>query len=282
MGRREDGYHRLSMLNTTIALFDEISIERRGQGVVFQSEGSSIGNLGSDEDNLIFRAAKLFLEKYDTGNCGVSICLKKNIPIGAGLGGGSSDAAATLIAMSQIFEKEIQGRANTTELKKIGAGLGSDIPYFIEGGLCIVTGVGDCIEKLPTSPLSNKPFLLVTPNEHSSTIAVYKDFAATIPTKDLLPDPLLPIEPERVNFMPTYESILNLISNDLSISVFRRTPICKDLLTIMRKFDDCVCGLTGSGSALFCIPKQEFDVSALNNVKSALPETVTSNILDFY
>ena len=105
---------------------------------------------------------------------------------------------------------------------------------------------------------------------------MYKDFAALVPTVDLQHDPDLE------DFNPSYASTLSLIGNDLSISVFQRTKICGELIKIMSSFEDSVCGLTGSGSALFCIPRQEFDVLALNKVKSALPKSVTSQILDFY
>ena len=160
LGRREDGFHEIDTLMTPISLCDEINIERIDgeKGIKFHCDDPSVP---TSDDNLAVRVAKTFFEGTKLKG-GVSIELKKRIPHGAGLGGGSSDAATTLLALNQLFD------ANLTrdELAKLGSTIGSDVPFFVFESAAICRGSGELVtpvqlpEKL--SILLLKPDFLVS------------------------------------------------------------------------------------------------------------------------
>ncbi len=151
-GRRADGYHEIDTLMVPIALADEIEIERGGEGIEFTcSEASLHGG-----ENLVVRATRLFCEENGIVE-GMRIHLEKRIPHGAGLGGGSSDAAATLRALDAMFETRL-GRERLTEL---AARLGSDVPFFVVESAARCRGRGEIVEAVSLAELP--PLLLVKP-----------------------------------------------------------------------------------------------------------------------
>lgn len=277
VGRRADGFHELSMLNATINLCDQLEISKQGSEVILSVDSADLlQDLGPLESNLACRAARLFLEHYGINDAGVSISLKKVIPVGAGLGGGSSDAAATLLLMARLFEAECAGRANFRDLMILGASLGADVPYFIQGGLCVVEGIGDSVQAIKDSPLKGSSFLLICPPEHSSTIEVYRSFTQRFPSSSLQPDSKL----KKRDF--SYQNVLDLVENDLAAVVFERSPECKKIFELISDCSEVVSGLTGSGSALFCLPRQQNDVNVLKKVQESLPNRQLATILTFY
>lgn len=174
-GRREDGYHYLNTLMQKVSLFDLVEVEMTGQGIVVHCPGS---DLPGDENNLAFRAARMFLEtagqKSGGRNEGVTVTLKKHIPAGAGLGGGSSDAGAVLRAMNFLCGN-CRGEE---ELLELGASLGADVPFFIvDRPAAWATGVGDRLA--PALPLSGYAIVLVNPGYSVATAWVYDKFALT-------------------------------------------------------------------------------------------------------
>src|SRR5438045_3762984 len=130
LGKREDGFHEIETLIAPISLYDKIDIEKQNRWIDFSCDDPT---LSTGDDNLVVRAAKSFLENAKIKS-GIAIKLEKIIPHGAGLGGGSSDAAAILRGLSQLFETKL----SCEELAKIGATLGSDVPFCMsesaEGG----------------------------------------------------------------------------------------------------------------------------------------------------
>ncbi len=160
LGRREDGFHEIDTLMTPISLCDEINIERidSENAITFHCDEPSVP---ISDDNLAVRVAKTFFEETKLKG-GVSIELKKRIPHGAGLGGGSSDAATTLLALNQLFE------ANLTrdELAKLGSTIGSDVPFFIFESAAICRGKWELVKPVPLSEklsiLLLKPDFLVS------------------------------------------------------------------------------------------------------------------------
>lgn len=143
--RRENGYHDVKMVMQTVDLYDELTVTKEeGEEIRITS---NIGELPLNEDNLIYKAASLIFDKAGK-RYGVSIHLNKNIPIAAGMAGGSTDAAATLLALNALF-----GLGYTKEeLAEIGVKIGADVPYCIYGGTCLSEGIGEILTKLPDAP----------------------------------------------------------------------------------------------------------------------------------
>ena len=143
--RRENGYHDVKMVMQTVDLYDELTLTKTEDNAIRIT--TNVGELPLNEDNLIYKAANLLFEKAGK-KYGVSIHLDKNIPIAAGMAGGSTDAAATLLALNELFgfgfDKE--------ELAGIGVKIGADVPYCIYGGTCLSEGIGEILTKLPDAP----------------------------------------------------------------------------------------------------------------------------------
>lgn len=166
IGKREDGYHLLRMIMQGIDLYDEIYVEKIDKGIVLSCNKHYVP---TDERNLAYKAAKLFMDTYNI-NSGVSVDIKKNIPVSAGLAGGSTDGAAVLKLMNRLFKVN----ASDEELRKIGVKLGADVPYCINSGTALCEGIGEEITKL--KPFKDKILVLVKPPFGVSTKGVYGAF----------------------------------------------------------------------------------------------------------
>ena len=139
LGRRSDGFHEIETLIAPISLYDEIKVEKRSgkTGIAFRCDVPSVPQ---GDDNLVVRAAKAFVAKAKI-DAAISIELQKKIPHGAGLGGGSSDAASTLLALNELFETNLPREA----LSKIAETIGSDIPFFIFQSAAVCKGRGELV-----------------------------------------------------------------------------------------------------------------------------------------
>src|SRR5438105_5454037 len=137
LGKRADGFHEIETLIAPISLYDKIDIEKQNRWIDFSCDDPT---LSSGDDNLVVRAAKAFFEKTKIKS-GVSIKLEKKIPHGAGLGGGSSDAAATLRALNKLFETKLSGE----ELAELGSTIGSDVSFFLFGSGAVCKGRGEIV-----------------------------------------------------------------------------------------------------------------------------------------
>lgn len=166
IGKREDGYHLLKMIMQAIDLYDEIIIEKIDKGIKINCNKPYVP---TDERNLAYKAAKLFMEKFNIKS-GVNITIDKNIPVSAGLAGGSTDCAAVLKLMNKMFKTNLSDQ----ELMDLGVKLGADVPYCIIGGTALCEGIGEKITKL--KPFKNKILVLVKPPFGVSTKAVYQEF----------------------------------------------------------------------------------------------------------
>jgi 4-diphosphocytidyl-2-C-methyl-D-erythritol kinase len=179
-GRRPDGYHYLATLMQKVSLFDRLLLRKIDSGIrVFCPDSS----LPEDEGNLVFRAARLFLRTMAPrlqGESGVEITLYKNIPLAAGLGGGSSDAAAVLLGLNRLFAT----KCSESELLAMGGRLGADVPLFIvDWPVAWATGIGDRLQ--PAVPLAGYRILLVNPGFSVATAWVYEKFALTVSGKKI-------------------------------------------------------------------------------------------------
>ncbi|KFO66717.1 hypothetical protein ER57_15530 [Smithella sp. SCADC] len=165
LNKRADGYHNIFSLMQKVALCDELIFSPRPKGIVLHCPGT---NLPANNENLVVRAARAIFD-YCKYSGGVEITLHKKIPVTAGLGGGSSDAATTLMALNKICSFKLK----KNELIKIGAKIGADVPFFIFGKSALASGIGDDLKHLRNLPPIN--FLLIKPPLELSTKMVYEN-----------------------------------------------------------------------------------------------------------
>jgi 4-diphosphocytidyl-2-C-methyl-D-erythritol kinase len=170
LGKRADGFHELETVMHPVAVFDRLIFARLPAGIELTCSDPS---LPTDWSNLVHRAASRFLEAAKISG-GVRIHLEKRIPLAAGLGGGSGNAAATLLSANELFGKPLA----MAELERIAASLGSDIPFFLQNKPALATGRGEKIQSLEPFPtLSGAAFLLIHPGFGIATAWAYQQLA---------------------------------------------------------------------------------------------------------
>jgi len=171
-GRRRDGHHRLATLFAKINLYDVLEMETAPSGVALEVVAASDAPLSPGPDNLVWRAAEAFLRSFAVDG-GARIRLIKRIPLGAGLGGGSSDAAGTLLGLAKLFAIQLDARKRTL-LKRLAAALGADVPFFLHPApFCLGTGIGDRLKPVLV-PRSLPYMVLVYPGLQVSTAQAYR------------------------------------------------------------------------------------------------------------
>ena len=163
LGTLPNGYHEVRMIMQTVDIWDELTLEKTESGIVITTDS---GELPTDENNLIYRAAKLMQEEFGISG-GVRIHLQKNIPIAAGMAGGSTDAAATLNGINEIYGLG----ASQERLKELGVRIGADVPYCVMGGTALAEGIGERLTSLPSPP--SCALVVVKPDLNVSTKEVY-------------------------------------------------------------------------------------------------------------
>jgi len=233
-GKRPDGYHEIETVYHMIDLFDELKFEPWGTIEVSNSDPA----LPRDEGNLCYRAATLLQEHLGLRH-GVRISLTKNIPIGAGLGGGSSDAGAVMRELPRFWNVSIERK----ELSRLALMLGSDVPYFLHNGSAFARGRGEILEyfqlELPYA------VLLCYPNIHISTAWAYNK-VRTLRTRpdECLKDALL-------NALTNPTQLFSCLANDFEPIVFETHPeILQVKESMIRNGAQCA-ALSGSGSSVF-------------------------------
>ena len=165
LGRRPDGYHDVEMLMQMVGLFDQVTVSLGGTGINVQCDSRAVP---SGEGNIAWKAATEMLMICGK-EAGLAIKIKKNIPVAAGLGGGSGNAAAVLAATNRLLDMNLDG----DRLAEIGARIGMDVPFFFYGPTAIARGRGEILTKLP--PLTQFRVLLVNPGFETSTAWVYNN-----------------------------------------------------------------------------------------------------------
>ena len=164
--RREDGYHEVRMIMQTIHLYDLLEIQK-----IREPEIQIVSNLSFlpvNENNLVYKAARLLQEEFALTD-GISVKLTKRIPVAAGMAGGSTDAAAMLYAMNQLYDLGLSRR----ELMKRGVQIGADVPYCLMRGTALAEGIGEKLTQLP--PMIKCPVLIAKPSISVSTKFVYQN-----------------------------------------------------------------------------------------------------------
>ena len=206
LGRRSDGYHELAMLMQRIALFDRLDVELvAGNAVTVTCPGLV---LATGEQNIVEKAARLLLAHVDIKQ-GVSIVVEKNIPAAAGLGGGSSDAAAVLQTLDRLLGLKLP----RAELMGLGTRLGADVPFFLYGQTAWATGIGECLQPWPGLPPLT--LVLVNPGIAVSTPWVFQNLGLTRPRATAK----IPRFPERVS------GLVRLLHNDLEVVTCQYYPV---------------------------------------------------------
>jgi 4-diphosphocytidyl-2-C-methyl-D-erythritol kinase len=256
-GRREDGFHEIETLMAPISLSDRLTIERGKTtgGIQFSCDDSSLSN---GEDNLVFQAARLFQKATKIG-AGVEVALEKKIPHGAGLGGGSSDAASTLLGLNELFETHLEPR----DLIELAAQIGSDVPFFILGSAATCRGRGDIVE--PATLPASFNLLLVKPDFGAPTPWAYERWKNS---RELL----------SVNYASQKFSGVRFV-NDLERPVFEKFVLLGYLKTWLRLQPEVGAALlSGSGSTVFAVLR---DGAGRNRLAERIRAEVDSKMWTF-
>jgi len=236
LGRREDGYHEIRTIFQTVNLYDRLEIALiRGQEIEFTSDDRGL----DPRHNLVVRAI-LSLSRLKKLDKGYRVHLEKRIPVGAGLGGGSSNAAAAIHGIRRLLNLNLSHK----ELFEIGGSLGSDVPFFFVGGTAL--GVGRGAEVYPLEDQPEKYLLLVVPTYAISTVDAYA--RVTLPLTKKSKKSMIPV------FCPGYLDSLdrrNFVGNDFEKVAFRDFPKLRGIKKNLLETGAFAAGLTGSGSALF-------------------------------
>ena len=249
LGKRKDGYHELAMLMQSINLEDYLEIELNASGSVNLSSNNT--ELDLKDDNLIIKTANILRSYYPQRNLGANIFLNKNIPIGAGLAGGSSNAAATLIGLNKLWALNL----DQSTLAKFALKLGSDVPFFLEGGSQYCFGRGEILEKYR---FDSRFFLIIlkNPKVSLSTSEIYKKYCDKFQGIYLSTE--MQYEGKRNNLRSidfTYDNFLNRrikIRNDLQKIVQNENKSVSDALTLFSQLEECICfSMSGSGPTCY-------------------------------
>ena len=236
VGKREDGYHLLKMIMQSVDVYDSISFEKCNKGINISCNKPYIP---TDDKNLVYKAAKLFMDTYDI-NEGVNIYIKKNIPVSAGMAGGSTDAAAVFKALREMFKIDV----DDNELMNLGVKIGADVPYCIIGGTALCEGIGEIIT--PLAPFKNHILVLVKPNFGVSTKEVYKN----LDTSKIFKHPntnILIKAMEEENLEDVCGNMKNLLEN----VTLRKYPVLKRIKEDMIKMGAMGSMMSGSGPTIF-------------------------------
>ena len=229
VGRRADGYHLLQTVFRFINLNDILHFSLREDGVVRR-----VNKLESvtEEQDLCVRAARL-LQQCCTCKLGVNITLEKHIPMGGGLGGGSSDAATTLIALNQLWQLGL----SRAQLMQLGLSLGADVPVFVFGENAFAEGVG---EQLQAIPLPEAWYVVLFPPVHVPTALIFSHPELTRDTNSIT-----------IRALPIGQrfSTVSWLGNDLQSLVCKLYPKVAQYLAILREFAPAL--MTGSGACVF-------------------------------
>lgn len=264
-GKREDGYHDLSMVMVSVDLNDYITVSENDEGEIVVLSNNNRMPLNKQND--VFKAAHALREKYAITS-GVTIDLQKSIPICAGLGGGSTDAAATIRALNQLWDL----RLTRDEMISIGFSIGSDVPYCLEGGCAYISGKGEIVERLDCN-LSGW-VILVKPNFGISTRTIFPEIDCdTISRVDI--DAL-----KSALVTNNYENMLHYMGNSLEDVTIRRKPFIQKIKDRMMKCGADMALMTGSGPTVYALCQTEKKADRiLNGMRGFCKEVYKVRIL---
>jgi len=249
VGRRADGYHLLQSVFRLIDLQDTIYIRIRDDGEIHRA--SQHPDVPEAQD-LTIRAARL-LKAHANCSLGADIAIEKRIPMGGGLGGGSSDAATVLIALNYLWKLNLSRKA----LMELGLQLGADVPFFIFGKNAWVEGIGEKIQEIA---LPANHYLVLTPKIHVSTAQI---FNAKELTRNTFPTTIA-----------AFSEMQDFLHNDLEAVVCQQYPAVKACLDWLNQYSKA--RMSGSGASVFIAQKTEVEV---NNILRTLPKRIANTEL---
>ena len=248
-GKQSNGYHEIDSIFVKINFYDKLRIENTTTDEI--SRDGDLSGLGYSD--LCFRAATQL--KKETGyKGGCNIHLTKKIPIGAGLGGGSSNAASVLTGLNQMWKLGL----SYLDLKEIGRRLGADVPFFIKGENCLVEGIGEKLKSLENLDILPSHVITLTPKIPVSTKLIFQNLI--ISKSDMKKNKT---SQETKRFPSTTEPFWTYGTNDLQETVFKLFPKLEEYMESMKYAADKLsvpqrsCRITGSGSTMFCAISSE-------------------------
>ena len=263
MHRREDGYHNLETLFLPVGICDRLEIEPSN---IFSFSQEGIPIAGDDESNLVIRAYRALQRLFGDAVGPCQIKLEKCIPFGAGLGGGSSDAAFTIKMLANLFNLPI----STKEMEQLAATLGADCPFFIQNQPAFATGIGDILSPLGFNPLEGYTLLLVKPEETVSTAEAYRGITPRDQRRDCQ---------NTVSLAQAVKEPITkwreLIVNDFEESVFRSHPLLSEIKNHLYTCGALYSAMSGSGSTIYGIFPSPADMDPISNTLSTtFPNTL--------
>jgi 4-diphosphocytidyl-2-C-methyl-D-erythritol kinase len=261
LGRRPDGYHEIVTVLHALELHDTVILREAARGIMVRCDHRAVP---TDEQNLVFRTAQLLRDTYGVDRS-IEIELHKRIPPASGLGGGSSDAAVTLLGLAQLWKLRLDGR----DLLTLAARIGSDVPFFLAGGAALATGRGERLQYLPTLP--STWVVLLCPDFGISTRWAYES-----------------LDHEGVAHRPDTEGTIQALrtgdlrgvaarlGNVFTPLVCARYPLVADLLERLRKMGALGASMTGTGPAVFGLFGEE---AAARGAAQALSGTFPGQVI---
>lgn len=241
--KREDGYHEVRMIMQTIHLYDQLLITKKKEHGI--SITANLDFLPTDESNLIYKAAKLLQDNYEMKE-GVSVKLQKYIPIAAGMAGGSTDAAAVLYGMNELFHLGIKRQ----KLMELGVQIGADVPYCLMRGTALAEGIGEKLKSLP--PVPKCPVLIAKPGIGVSTKYVYENLKLDEHTKH--PDIYAQVAAIRKHDL---KGITAHMGNLLETVTIPKYPVIDEIKRCMMESGALASMMSGSGPTVFGLFEDE-------------------------
>ncbi len=239
LGRRSDGYHEIRTLLQSIDLYDDLEAEEAAEGVLRLAVDPP-GSVASGDDNLVIRAARE-LWRLSGRRHGADLRLSKRIPVGGGLGGGSADAAATLVVLDRLWSLGLGAR----DLQEAAASIGSDVPFFLHGGLALGVGRGDEVYPLPD--LAEHGVVVVSVGEQISTGDVYGRIRPLLTWNRW--DANVYAFAAGIEGLPRWQTMVN----DLQPVVVEGWPEVAEVVDRLHATGPLRAAVTGSGSAAFAV-----------------------------
>ena len=242
INKRPDGLHNIESVFLQISLHDSLTFSSSNKFSII-SKGISCP---TNQNNILFKVIDILKKEYDI-NINVKVLINKNIPIGAGLGGGSSNAAAFLKYLLEVNQIKLSNE----KLVKLASQIGSDVPFFLKGGFQLIKGIGDHLQPIETRVFNNKKILLIHPKFHISTKWAYSEVKKHLLTSNNKPK--FSALTEKVNW--------NLFENDFEKFVCTTYPEILKLKKLLKNDGALYSGLSGSGSTVFGLynDNQSFD-----------------------
>ena len=246
LGKREDGYHDVRMIMQTIHLYDRVEIKKTRSPHIHVE--TNLYYLPVNEDNLVYRAAKLMKDEFQIKE-GVRIVLQKFIPVAAGLAGGSSDAAAVLVGMNRIFNLGLK----QNKLMELGLKIGADVPFCIMRGTALAEGIGEKLTALP--PMPKCPVLIAKPAISVSTKTVYEG----LKLYDGMEHPDIDGVIESIQ-QKDLKGVASHMGNILETVTIPMYPVIKDIKKLMMDNGALNAMMSGSGPTVFGLFPNEKEI----------------------